>query len=655
MSLLALKDVGKSYDSGPVLREVGFALQDGERVGLVGRNGSGKTTLLRILAGVEAPDSGERIARRDLKLGWLEQEPKLDLESSVRDAVRLGLQGREQVLAELERIHRRLAGGDAAADAARLAAILAQQARLESELDTLGGHDVEHRVEEMVHALGLRDADATCATLSGGERRRVALARLLIGAPDLLLLDEPTNHLDALVTDWLEDRLLESKVPLLLVTHDRYFLDRIVDRIVELEHGRLTEYDGGYSQYLLKKAAADHAAGNAAHERRMLLRRETAWARKGPPARLKKSRSRMARYEALVADVGDAPLGTVSFQLPPGPRLGTKVLVLHGITRSYGGRVVVPPIDFELRPGMRLGIVGPNGAGKSTFLALCTGELAPDGAAEGPRPPAPAARAVGETVQFAAIDQQRRGLDPTNSVVDEVARADQEHVKVGAQSQRVESFLDRFLFPGPRKWTKVADLSGGERNRVLLAKLLIQGGNVVVLDEPTNDLDLETLRILEEALCAFPGCALIVSHDRWFLDRVATHILHLDGAGHARFHEGDLSTLLARIAGERAAAAAAPSAASPASAPPAAQRASPSKPARRKLSFREQKEYDAIPDRLAALEAEAAALDARFADPELYRSPNDLASLKSRRSELTQQISALYERWEQLEEDPSAR
>jgi ATP-binding cassette subfamily F protein uup len=638
MSLLALEDVGKSYDFKPVLRHIDFVINEGERVGLLGRNGSGKTTMLKILAGLETPDEGERTAKRYLKLGWLEQEPKLDLATSARDAVRLGLEGRERVLADLERLHELLGRGDV--DARKLESTLAKQARLEAELETLGGHDVEHRVEEMIHSLGLRDADARCATLSGGERRRVALARLLISAPDLLLLDEPTNHLDALVTDWLEDRLLETKVPLLLVTHDRYFLERIVDRIVELEHGKLVEYDGGYSQYLWKKAEQDHAAGNAAHERKMLLRRETAWARKGPPARVKKSRSRMARYEALVADVGDAPLGSVSFKLPAGPRLGTKVLELHGVVKSYGGRVVVPPIDFELRPGMRLGIVGPNGAGKSTFLSLCTGAIAPDRGT----------RAAGETVRFAAIDQQRRGLDPEKSVVEEVASADQEHVKVGEQSVRVESFLDRFLFPGPRKWSKVADLSGGERNRVLLAKLLIQAGNVIVLDEPTNDLDLETLRTLEEALLDFAGAALIVSHDRWFLDRVATHILHLDGEGNARMHEGDLSTLLARISAERAAAEAA--AAQTAKRPVAKKPAATAKPARRKLAFKEQKEYDELPEKLAALEAESAKLDEKFADPALYDGPQgEWVKLESRRSQLAKEIAALYARWEKLEQD----
>src|SRR6185369_12673478 len=247
---------------------------------------------------------------------------KLDPELSVRDAVRLGLVGRERVLAAIEAVHQEL--GRDGIDADRIESLLAKQDRLEAELATLGGHDVEHRIEAMVRSLGLRDVDGSCGTLSGGEQRRVALARLLVGTPDLLLLDEPTNHLDALVTDWLEDRLLESRVPLLLVTHDRYFLDRVVDRIVELEHGRLTEYDGGYAQYLWKRAERDHAAGNAAHERRMLLRRETAWARRGPPARTTKSKSRMARWAALVADGGDAAIGTVSFTLPPGPRLGTK-------------------------------------------------------------------------------------------------------------------------------------------------------------------------------------------------------------------------------------------------------------------------------------------------------------------------------------------
>jgi ATP-binding cassette subfamily F protein uup len=324
------------------------------------------------------------------------------------------------------------------------------------------------------------------------------------------------------VTDWLEDRLLESRVPLLLVTHDRYFLDRVVDRIVELEHGRLTEYDGGYAQYLWKRAERDHAAGNAAHERRMLLRRETAWARRGPPARTTKSKSRMARWAALVADGGDAAIGTVSFTLPPGPRLGTKVLELHGATKSFDGRVVVPPLDFELRAGMRLGIVGPNGAGKSTFLSLCTGALAPDGGT----------RAVGDTVKFAAIDQQRRGLDPKNTVVDEVASADMEHVRVGGQSMRIESFLDRFLFPGPTKFSRIEDLSGGERNRVLLAKLLIQAGNVRQSREA--DQRPRPMRTLEEALVA-EGAALIVITTVVF-DRIArtTVLRTAKGARHRR-------------------------------------------------------------------------------------------------------------------------
>ncbi len=648
MSLLALQDVAKAYDAKPVLRGVDLVVNEGDRIGLLGRNGSGKTTLLKILAGVERPDSGERVAKRDLKLGWLEQAPKLDLALTVRDAVRLGLVGRERVLAAIEAVHQEL--GRDGIDADRIESLLSKQDRLEAELATLGGHDVEHKIEAMVRSLGLRDVDASCGTLSGGEQRRVALARLLVGTPDLLLLDEPTNHLDALVTDWLEDRLLESRVPLLLVTHDRYFLDRVVDRIVELEHGRLVEYDGGYAQYLWKRAERDHAAGNAAHERRMLLRRETAWARRGPPARTTKSKSRMARWEALVADGGDAAIGTVSFTLPPGPRLGTKVLELHGATKSFDGRVVVPTLDFELRAGMRLGIVGPNGAGKSTFLSLCTGALVPDGGV----------RAVGDTVKFAAIDQQRRGLDPKNTVVDEVASADMENVRVGGQTMRIESFLDRFLFPGPTKFSRVEDLSGGERNRVLLAKLLIQAGNVVVLDEPTNDLDLETLRTLEEALVAFEGAALIVSHDRWFLDRVATHVLYMDGEGHTRLHEGDLSSLLERIARERAAeearaaqeaqAAKRKTAARAASTAAAAASPANATPPKRKLSFKEAKELEALPERIAEIEARGAELDRRFADPALYKGlQQELAKLQGERTDLKRALEIAYERWEELE------
>jgi ATP-binding cassette subfamily F protein uup len=644
MSLIQLTQVSKSYDFKPVLKGVDLTLNEGERVGLLGCNGAGKTTLLRILAGLEPPDAGERAAKKDLKLGYLEQAPPLDAASTVREAVQGGLTGRAEVLAALEQLHAQFEQHDLGE--AKLESLMRRQSELETRLDALGGHDVDHRVDELVRHLGLRDAEAPCGVLSGGERRRVALARLLIAEPDLLLLDEPTNHLDALVIDWLEDLLIESRVPLLLVTHDRYFLDRVVDRIVELEHGRLTSCDGNYTFYLWQKGERDAAAEQAESGRRNLLRRETAWARRGPPARTRKSKARMQRYEQLLGDVPDPPLSSMELALPPGPRLGEKVVRFHAVEKSYDGRCVVPALEFEIGPGERLGIVGPNGAGKTTILKLCLGEVAPD-----------AGRVVvGETVKFAAIDQARSSLDPEKTVLEEVAAQEGGVVKVGDGLVRVESFLDRFLFPGPAKRLPVKLLSGGERNRVLLAKLMIQAGNVVLLDEPTNDLDLATLRALEEALIAFQGSVVVVSHDRWFLDRVATRILHLDGKGGARLHVGALSSLLERFADERAEAERTESQRAAAERARAARRAvkpaapSAKAPAKRKRGFLEQQELDALPDRIAGAEAEAAELDARFADAAFYSGPRaEVESARARRAELAAQIERFYARWAELD------
>ncbi|MBM3985208.1 MAG: ATP-binding cassette domain-containing protein, partial [Planctomycetes bacterium] len=538
VSLIAASDLRKSVGGRTLLDGVSFTLGEGERVGLVGANGCGKSTLLRILAGAETLDGGTLTLRRGLRLGWLEQDPALDPALSVRDAVRAGLAGRQAVLSGLDAVHAELAH----ADAARLPALLARQARLEQELDALGGHDVEHRVEATLHALDLPRLDAACGTLSGGERRRVALARLILARPDLLLLDEPTNHLDAFVTDWLEDWFLDTRVPLLLVTHDRYFLDRVVDRILELDRGRLWSCEGGYAEYCEARAERLATEAHAEAARLNLLRRETAWIRRGPPARTTKPKARIHRWEKLVADAPPPAAADLELALPPGPRLGTRVLSAHGISKRFEGRLVVPPLDLEIGAGTRLGIVGPNGAGKSTLIGLLTGLIPSDtGRVE-----------TGETVRFMGIDQQRSALDPALTLAQTVAgRAD--IVTVDGRSQRVEGFLERFGFPVARQQTLVANLSGGERSRLLLATLLLAGGNVLVLDEPTNDLDLQTLRSLEEALLAFPGAVLVVSHDRWFLDRVATHVLHLDGHGGARLHTGDLSSLLARLKAEAAA------------------------------------------------------------------------------------------------------
>ncbi len=634
MSLLSIDGISKSYGDRQLLRNVSLMIGEGERVGLVGPNGGGKSTLMKILCGLEAPDEGTRVLRRELRLGYLEQDPQLDGTATAREVVRAGLVERERVLRELERVHAELerAQGDA------LEKAIVRQERLERELERFGGHDVEHRVESTLQALGVRDLDARCGTMSGGERRRVALARLLLAGPELLLLDEPTNHLDALVTDWLEDWFLETRTPLLLVTHDRYFLDRVCDRIVELDRGELYSYTGGYAEYLEKRADRLSAERSAESARLNLLRRETAWMRRGAPARTTKAKARIRRYNETVSAAPIALAQDLEMAFPAGPRLGTRVLELHGVSKSYDGRVIVPKLDLELGPGTRLGLVGPNGAGKTTLVRMILGELAPD----------TGTRSVGETVKFASVDQMRTDVKLDATLLEELAgRSDV--VKVGERVVRAESYLDRFGFAVAQQRSVVRQLSGGERNRLMLAKLMLQGGNVLVLDEPTNDLDLSTLRALEEALLAFDGAAILVSHDRWFLDRVATQVLYLDGEGLARMHFGDMSGLLELLAKEREEARAQRSAAKPTAT--AAPQAAATQPAQRKrITPWQQAELEKLEARIPELETTLASCDAELAEPSLYTGPRAaLDAARSKREKLQSELQAAYARWEELE------
>ncbi len=633
MALLTLQDVDLTYGDRQLLRQLALVVQPGERVGLLGPNGCGKSTLLGIAAGVVQPDAGQRTTRRDLRIAHLPQEPALDAQSTVGEAVVAGLQGRSDVLADLSRVHDALAAEDL--EGAALRRLLDRQQALDERLEQLGGHDVEHRIEEVVGAVGLRDSAARCGDLSGGERRRVALARALLSQPDLLLLDEPTNHLDAGVTEWLEDWLVDSPSALVMVTHDRYFLDRVVQRIVELDRGRLFDYEGGYAEFLLARAARLDREQAREATRRNLLRREAEWMRRGPPARTTKAKARIGRYEALRAAAPEADDAELAFRIPDGPRLGDRVLEVRGLTKSFADRPVLRGLDLELGRGERLGIVGPNGAGKTTLLRLCAGALQPD---EG-------AVSIGPTVVFAGIDQARSGLDPDKTVLEEIAGAN-DYVTVGGRALRVESFLDSMLFSGALMRTRVGSLSGGERNRVQLAKLLSAGGNVLLLDEPTNDLDLMSLRVLEEALVAFAGTVLVVSHDRYFLDRVATRILHLDGSGGVRHHAGALSDLLDRLRAEHTARAARPT--------PRPQRAARQSAAGevRRLSTREREELAALPDRIQQLEERVAAVDRRLEDPALYAggtSP-EVATLQQQRDSAQTELEAAYARWAELEE-----
>jgi ATP-binding cassette subfamily F protein uup len=635
MSLLTVKDIHVTVGDRHLLRGVDLVVGDGQRIGLLGANGCGKSTLLRILAGALVQDRGERTVRRDLRLGYLPQEPDVPAELTILAAVTRGIAGRDEVLRDLERVHAALASEH---DARKLDKLLQQQARLDERLEHVGGHDVDHRAEAVLHGLGMERFESQCGSLSGGERRRVALARLLVAQPDLLLLDEPTNHLDAEVTAWLEATLIDSGMPIVMVTHDRYFLDRLVDRIVEFDDGVLHEYDGNYRSYLVQRAERLEVEAKNESARLNTLRRETEWVRRGPPARTTKQKARIDRYQVLVDKAPAPALADLLFQIPDGPRLGDFVIRVKGASKSYGERTILLPFDLEIGPGERIGIVGRNGAGKTTMLRLCLGQTEPDTGSV----------AIGPTVKFAAIDQGRTALDTAKTVLQEVSGGN-DYVTYGTRTVRVETFLEQFLFPGAMKHARIDSLSGGERNRVLIAKLLCAGGNVIVLDEPTNDLDLMSLRALEDALLAFPGTVFVVSHDRWFLDRIATRVVQLDGSGRVRLHAGDLSLLLEKMADEQAAAVAQAAMQAAATklkvvAPTAAQKS-------KKLSSRDQKELTELPAQIEVAEQELARVDVRLSDPAIYSAAAraEYDQLTAKRQELPVRIARMYARWEALE------
>ncbi|MDA1114043.1 MAG: ATP-binding cassette domain-containing protein [Planctomycetota bacterium] len=635
MPLLTLTDVAKTYDEKrPLFTGVSLTVNSKDKIGLIGPNGAGKSTLLKMLAGIEVLDAGTRVAKKNLRIGYLEQEPHFPPDITIEDAVRTGLAGRDEVLAELEELYAEFA--DPELTEKRMGTLSRRQEKLQNKLDAMGGHDVEHRISAAIHGVGLTDSSAMCANLSGGESRRVALARLLVDSPDLLLLDEPTNHLDAFVIAWLEKQLSALKIPLILVTHDRFLLDRVVDRIVEVDRGKAHSYPGNYQTYLERRAERLDGEAKSEKTRLALLKRETAWMRAGVLARATKAKARIDRFH----DINDADKlvgpAELEMEIPAGPRLGTKVVEMEGVGFAYGERTILKSLDFKMENGMRLGVVGPNGAGKTTLLRILLGQLAPKTGRV----------SIGETVVFGTIEQNREDLDPEATVVEEVA-GKSDHVAVGERKVHVAGFLDSFLFPGNKKMVKVGSLSGGERGRVLLAKLLLQDCNVLILDEPTNDLDLMTLRALEEALCAFKGCVLLVSHDRWFLDRVATHVLHLDGQGGAFLHTGDVSSLMERW--------------SPPTAASVSKKSVQSKPqelgkggaivseAGVKLSFQERKELEELVVRIEVNEASMATLDAKLIDPVTYeKAPAVAADLQRQRSELASALEADLERWEGL-------
>ncbi|HEX7045979.1 MAG TPA: energy-dependent translational throttle protein EttA [Gammaproteobacteria bacterium] len=506
-----------------ILRDISLSFFPGAKIGVLGLNGSGKSTLLRIMAGIDTEIEGEARPQAGIKIGYLPQEPELDESKDVRGNVEEGLGDMIGVQQQLDAVYAAYAEPDADFDK-----LAAEQARLENILQASGGHNTDHQLEVAAEALRLPPWDADVTKLSGGERRRVALCKLLLSKPDMLLLDEPTNHLDAESVAWLERFLAEFPGTVVAVTHDRYFLDNVAGWILELDRGHGIPWEGNYSSWLAQKEQRLEQEEKSENARRKAMQAELEWVRQNPKGRQAKSKARVARFEELASTEYQKRNETKELYIPPGPRLGDLVVEAKDISKSFGEKVLVDDLDFMLPPGGIVGVIGPNGAGKTTLFRMMTGQEKPD-AGE---------LRVGPSVQIAYVDQSRDALNAKNSVWQEISDG-QDIIQVGSYETPSRAYVGRFNFKGTDQQKRIGDLSGGERNRVHLAKLLKSGGNLLLLDEPTNDLDVETLRALEEALLEFPGCAVVISHDRWFLDRVATHILAFEGDSKTIWFEGN--------------------------------------------------------------------------------------------------------------------
>ncbi|MGH2934510.1 MAG: energy-dependent translational throttle protein EttA [Gaiellaceae bacterium] len=505
-----------------VLANISLSFLPGAKIGVLGPNGAGKSTLLRIMAGKEEPSSGVAELAPGATVGLLEQEPWLDAAKDVRGNVEDGVRELRDILDRFNDISARFAEPDADYDA-----LLAEQAKVQDAIDRADAWQLEQHLDHAMDALRLPDGDRDVTTLSGGERRRVALCRLLLSAPELLLLDEPTNHLDAESVAWLERFLAEYKGTVVAVTHDRYFLDNVAGWILELDRGRGIPFQGNYSSWLEQKQERLAVEEKQESARRRTLARELEWVRMSPRARHDKSKARLAAYERMYAEEQGVKLDKVEIHIPSGPRLGDLVIDAAGVQKGYGDRLLVEDLTFSLPPAGIVGVIGPNGAGKTTLFRMIAGEETPDAGA----------LRVGDTVQLAYVDQARGDLDPATTVWKEISGG-ADTIELGKREVNSRQYVSWFNFKGSDQQKRVGDLSGGERNRVHLAKLLRSGGNVLLLDEPTNDLDVDTLRALEEALNDFAGCAVVITHDRWFLDRVATHILAFEGDSQTTWFEG---------------------------------------------------------------------------------------------------------------------
>ena len=620
-AVLSATELQLSFGNHPILDSATLAIYEGEKVGLVGRNGCGKSSFLRILAGEENADAGQLSRKQGLATGYLPQEFQLDDELSVEENIRAGA---AELIAMIDRFE---TGDNVGAT---------EMDRLQHAIDHADGWNLEGRIETLMRKLSAPPADRIVGPLSGGEKRRVGLCRALVGQPDLLILDEPTNHLDAEAIAWLEEYLASSRGACLFVTHDRYFLDRIATRVIELADGRFFSHEGNYSDYLIAKAERQERIEATEKKRQRFLRREVEWVRAGVKARGTKQRSRLDNYYAVKAEKAPDRELDMELVIPTPPKLANVIVDLAGVGYTWDSDPLFRNFDLEFRAGECIGVVGPNGVGKTTLLQIIMGRLEPtEGTAT-----------IGKRTEFNYVDQTRLELDEDKSVLDEVSQGI-EWVKFGEESISVRGYLQRFLFSNDRINDRIGNLSGGEKNRVLLAKILKRGGNFLVLDEPTNDLDLQTLRVLEEALVNFGGTSLVVSHDRWFLDRVCDRVIVFDGRGQVSVNDGNYSYFLEKQKAREAARVAAAAESKPARGKRARSDAA-DKP--RKLKWKEAQELEGMEEAILEAETAVAELEEKLNDPEFYKENADqAATLHTDLEQRQAEVKTLYDRWEELE------
>jgi ABC transport system ATP-binding/permease protein len=629
-TIISASEITVRYGDRAILDATTLGIQEGERLGLVGRNGAGKTTFLRILAGLQSPDSGEVARQRDLVVSYLPQDFMLDATKSVEENIRDGAKPVLDLIAEFESLPH---------DSKR-------HEVLEHRIHALEGWTLDMRIEIAMAHLNCPAGDRRIETLSGGEKRRVAMCRAVVSLPDFLILDEPTNHLDPESIEWVAEFLEEFHGTFLVVTHDRYFLDRVVKRMIELSDGKFFSHDGNYTDYLLAKAERQAADATVEHKRQMFLKKELAWVRQGPRAQRSKQKDRFERYYDTAAQSGPVIEEDVELCIPPPPQLGNRTVDVTDLGMSIGGKKLFSGFTFSFANGQRIGVCGRNGLGKTTLLKAIIGQL----------PPTEGTVKTGQLTKFNYVDQGRLQLNEERTVLDEVADGT-EFVQWGDAKLSVRSYLKRFLFSDDRITTLVKKLSGGERSRLLLARILKSGGNFLILDEPTNDLDLPTLRVLEEALIAFTGVVLVVSHDRYFLNRVCTDILAFEGDGKIHHSVGDYDYYLEKK--KKAGAAAARQSAAIVATNKAEKSAAlssrrggtaPPKSKPRKLSFKETRELEGIEAQIHAVEAEVARIEGLFADPEFFRKHAVQVNQLNDELEASKKNAVkLYARWEALE------